>query len=291
METLPTEERSPFVLARTSILRTTTVCHVTLHGEPYTKNSRPGDVHCASRQVQWLRERLRHAMEEHYPDFVTNRTHDLGVSIALYAKTRQRRDIDNMIKLVFDACTTIIWGDDLQVIELISHVYRRHRTPRTNLIVYTLGGSYQKYCETCQILIISTHKILTKSRNARFCSKECYDIAQRKGQYVHCATCTKRLYRQNDTRQQKRFFCSPECRSLAMTAQRICRYCQQPFYQPGARTNLCSDVCREAWHAKKRSPSQRPGKCPTCGVPSGQRYGRSQQCQSCYWQARRAKYA
>ncbi len=196
-----------------------------------------------------------------------------------------------MIKLVLDACTALIWGDDLQVIELISHVYRGDGDPRTNLVVYTIGNSYQKYCETCQAIILSPHRVLSKSLNMRFCSKECYDIAQRKGQYVHCATCTKRLYRQNGKLQQKRWFCSSACRSLAITMQRICRHCQQPFQKPGDRSNLCSEACREAWHALQRAASQRPAQCPTCGVPSGKRHGRTQQCQKCYWQDRRTKYA
>lgn len=41
--------------------------------------------------------------------------HELTVHIKFFCATRQRRDIDNMAKLVLDACNGVLWGDDAQV--------------------------------------------------------------------------------------------------------------------------------------------------------------------------------
>jgi len=55
-----------------------------------------------------------------------------------FTKTQQRRDIDNMTKLFFDACTGIVWGDDSQVHELICRVVRSDENPRTEVAIYRL---------------------------------------------------------------------------------------------------------------------------------------------------------
>jgi Endodeoxyribonuclease RusA len=75
-----------------------------------------------------------------------------------------------MVKLIFDGCTGLIWGDDLQVIELNSRVYRGHKDPRTVITIYTIGDSYHKICENCQQPMKIVGIIVTKARNERFCS-------------------------------------------------------------------------------------------------------------------------
>src|SRR3954468_10598750 len=41
-----------------------------------------------------------------------------GLACTFYLTTRQRRDVDNMIKLVSDALTGVAWADDSQVTEV-----------------------------------------------------------------------------------------------------------------------------------------------------------------------------
>lgn len=59
-----------------------------------------------------------------------------GVAVGFYAKNWQQRDVDNLAKLVMDACTGIIWLDDAQVVELVAQLYRQDPSPRTELLIY-----------------------------------------------------------------------------------------------------------------------------------------------------------
>jgi Holliday junction resolvase RusA-like endonuclease len=281
META-TLDHSPFDVATAAIPSESILCRLILGGDPHTKSPDNKGGNYASRHVQRTRILLKNLLDISSPAFTIDRSHDLGVALAFYTQTRQRRDLDNLEKLILDACTNLLWGDDLQIVELISRVYRGHHTPRTELTVYTIGQGYQRQCEECNSIIPNFHKMLVKSRNTRFCSKTCYDVAQQKGRYVYCTTCTKRIYRQNDKLIQKRWFCSSECRSVAITAHRICRHCQQPFQKAGQRNSFCSEVCRYAWHTVKRAASQRPAQCPICNAPSGKRHGLAQLCQKCF---------
>lgn len=281
------DPRSPFALATATIPKSSVLCRLTIHGDP--KKDSIGLYGPGPRSIrkQQVRARIQNLLMAAYPFFAINRTHDLGISIAVYTKTRQRRDLDNMIKMICDACTQLIWGDDLQLCEVVSHTYRGHDGPRIHFIVYTIGASYQKFCEICQTPLINARKTIVRSPNARFCSKACYDEAQRKGKYVYCSTCSKRLYRQQHALTQHNWYCSTECRSIGIRGTRLCKQCSQPFFIPGSRSTFCSDTCRRAWHAKPRDASQRTGQCPACGTPSIKKHGRSAYCQPCFVARRR----
>ena len=47
-----------------------------------------------------------------------NATDAFCVTVGFHTANYQRRDIDNMIKLLFDAANGIVWDDDSQVVEL-----------------------------------------------------------------------------------------------------------------------------------------------------------------------------
>lgn len=58
------------------------------------------------------------------------------VACRFYTRTRRRSDLDNMIKLVLDACNGIVWADDHQVVELAASVRRSDANPRTEMAFY-----------------------------------------------------------------------------------------------------------------------------------------------------------
>ena len=66
-----------------------------------------------------------------------------GVRLLFYVENAARKDIDNMVKLVFDATTGIVWADDSQVKELFAWVRRDALYPRTEILIYTLGFKAQ----------------------------------------------------------------------------------------------------------------------------------------------------
>ena len=261
-------------------------CQLVIPGDPQSK-SRPrfaGHVY-TSKKTRRAQEVFAWEIRAAYPALVPNRSHDLGVSLAFFRKTRQRIDIDNLLKLALDACTGLLWGDDVQVIEITSRLIRGDEDPRTELCVYTIGDSYQTTCQICDTLLPSRARDIYRAGATRFCSKTCYDVAQRKGQYVFCHTCKARLYRQNDKLQQKRWFCSAACRTRASQAEKLCRFCQKPFmlsHHLMRHRSFCSLACRTSWHDAQRAPSQQPAQCPTCHAPSAVRRGAPLRCFSCY---------
>src|SRR4029434_1508895 len=259
------------------------LCQLALPGEPGTK-ARPrfGSKVYTPRETKDAEDYIAWSIRKAYPKLQLNRSHDLGVCVAFFTKNRQRKDLDNLIKLLFDACNGILWADDVQVIQVASTIRRGDTEPRTEFVVYTIGESSTGTCQHCGSALPQRGKQSVKNRNNKFCSKTCYDEAQRKGQYVFCWTCKARIYKQNEKLRQARQFCSSRCRALAHTAEKLCRYCQQPFRNRGTgirHQSFCSLICRETWHKTKRMPSQKKGICPRCGVPST---SPGQRCHACF---------
>jgi Holliday junction resolvase RusA-like endonuclease len=62
----------------------------------------------------------------------------MGVRLAFYTRTKRRRDIDNLVKLVFDACNGRVWADDNQIEFLLVKVVRGDSEPRTEMTVWLL---------------------------------------------------------------------------------------------------------------------------------------------------------
>lgn len=63
----------------------------------------------------------------------------LLVRADFYICSPARRDVDNMVKLVLDACNDIAFGDDSQVVSLIATVIRVRDDPRTQLTIRRIG--------------------------------------------------------------------------------------------------------------------------------------------------------
>ncbi len=89
----------------------------------------PARTREATERVAWA---ARAAMAGRPPT-----TEPVVVSLRFYCKTRRRPDVDNLTKLVFDACNRIIFADDCQVAEL--HCWRTlaDPNPRTEILVCT----------------------------------------------------------------------------------------------------------------------------------------------------------
>lgn len=69
-----------------------------------------------------------------------------GFSVRLHfcLSTYHRRDIDNLAKLVMDACNGIIWKDDAQVSELHCTLERGCAEASTDLTVYKVPSQLRR---------------------------------------------------------------------------------------------------------------------------------------------------
>jgi Holliday junction resolvase RusA-like endonuclease len=72
-----------------------------------------------------------------------NDSDDLKVHLAFRTKTRQRKDIDNLIKSIFDACNKVVWNDDQQVTELHVTLSRGSDKPGFDIRVEQVAESHQ----------------------------------------------------------------------------------------------------------------------------------------------------
>lgn len=206
----------------------TIVCALVIEGAAVPKSRARvvrGHAFTPQRTKDW-QEFVGWSVRKAYPGLVPNATHNLGVALVFLTANNRPGDVDNLTKSILDGCNKIVWADDSQVVQIVAQLERSSAAPCVHLCVYTVGASRVKPCENCGVAMHPTW-----DRGTRFCSKVCYDEAQRKGRYVYCSTFGARVYRQNEKLDKSRghFFCSPECKRLARNQQVRCKQCGQPF--------------------------------------------------------------
>jgi len=202
-----------------------------------------------------------------------NDVDDLGVHAIFHVRGNQRRDIDNLLKALLDACTGVAWRDDSQLTRITSEMIRASDHPRTELAVFVVCRRGQG-CARCGTAL-PIGKISNKSV---YCSKACYDAEQQRGAYRECFACGTTVYRQADKAAAERVFCSPECRAAG---RGNCRNCGEPNVHPWSTDIFCSTDCAAAWHRKKPLASKAvPGICLGCSGPTSST--RAKLCRACH---------
>jgi Holliday junction resolvase RusA-like endonuclease len=200
----------------------TDICDLTLEGDPTTKGRArvagrraytPTKTAAAEEAIRW--QILAAGVS---PDG----DHLVRVTATFRTATRQRRDLDNLLKLVFDACNGFAWRDDVQVEEIQARVERPSDRPGIDLRI-TRTARYTRDCRLCGRLLAGS------GRGTDFCSRACYDTVQRKGYPVACPECGTTVYRQRSEESRLKF-CSQEC-SRAYKAGR-----RQPRWDVGFPT-------------------------------------------------------
>lgn len=115
---------------------------------------------------------VRRAFLKKCPGFKADDFETFGLTAIFFCGTRQRRDVDNMVKLICDGLNGVLWVDDNQVVEVSAR-----KTPevkedaRTEVVVYRVGGMpglAKKSCELCG----EAFEVYPGTRR-RFCSKAC----------------------------------------------------------------------------------------------------------------------
>jgi len=159
---------------------------------------------------------LRLVLKSQHRNLVVDSDSAFGVRLLFFTATNQRRDLDNMVKLVWDACNGVVWADDSQVHELIARVVRTDPKPRTELAIYVLGVTARQNFE--------------------------------------CAVCGKPAYRRpSQMRLPGRNTCSPEC-TRALRVLTVCR--RGHSYRYSARGFKWCPTCSLASERRRRAARQ-----------------------------------
>jgi Holliday junction resolvase RusA-like endonuclease len=205
----------------------------------------------------------------------------LGFSVTMrfHVGRRQRRDVDNMIKLVLDALTDLAWKDDSQVTEIYAKTVHGAANPRTEVIVTTnddLPDWNRKVCDNCG----EPFRTYKSWSGRRYCSIDCRTAALRVARQQVCAQCEKPFTAHSVAHGQK--YCSRECSSLAHTYLAACAECGTEWRKARSSRRSGRDFCTQQCQAdfwRKRRREGSPGTCRECGAGTSRKeYTRCNAC-------------
>lgn len=277
------ENIDPYVVARFNV-----------DGEPVSK-ARPRFVQFGGRVKTYTPKKTRDSENEvawHFrqarPDWQVDGASGFGVFAVFFAEGFQRRDVDNMLKLVLDALNGVVWADDSQVTEVSGRQTRGGVEftggARTAIMIYRTMTHVQpsRACQRC-----GTSFVLYPSQRARkFCNRACATAARTgvpSGQKKPrtCVVCNGQ-FMLTPTQNRDKKYCSDDCRKTVSTASLTCVQCGTGFTQwtswKPSGAALCSRECGVAFW-KSNGTKSAHGTCSECGGPvSRKEYKR---CRSC----------
>lgn len=275
---LPGDQAACFLLYR-EFANVQLIARFTIDGEPQSKararHTRSGQTYspAANREAEeivgW---RFRQAARAVRPDA----EHSFGVVALFFSATQQRRDVDNMLKLVLDGLNKVAWVDDSQVSEISGRkeIVDDLAHARTEVAVYRLGPVPRRTanCEHCG----NEFPVYRSQKGRRFCSRAC-DLARRAAARMRtCDQCGKQF---DGTGAAK--YCSLGCFDAARRRTVACSVCGVEFVKQRCHVgeaNYCSRECRETkWREHRKRAAQ--GSCESCGGPTSKKSYK--QCRVC----------
>ncbi|WP_037178335.1 RusA family crossover junction endodeoxyribonuclease, partial [Rhodococcus sp. UNC363MFTsu5.1] len=205
-----------------------------------------------------------------------------GVSMLFYVGKRQRRDVDNFVKLVLDGLTGYAWKDDSQVTEISAKVIHGSDSPRSEVHVYPtddLPDRFRKECERCGkgFQCPPAHQ-----PTRRFCSQECRTEHVRMKRERTCEQCGTTYRSATGKQGGTQRFCSTDCKYAHGRVEVTCAGCGTKFEKQRsanrAGNTYCTDECRASrWREHRKKAAK--GTCVDCGgATSKKSYERCMAC-------------
>lgn len=244
------DETTNFSLHR-ELMQVKVVARFTVEGEPKSKarprfSSRGGKVHAYTPQATKNAEQMvAWKFREAARGWEAPKDQTFGVAAKFFNGTRQRRDVDNMIKLVCDALNGVAWDDDNQVNEVSGRkVHDPNGDPRTEVLIY-LTGDHSGPTIPC-LRCGKPTLVYDSTREARkYCSQECNYAHRKESRVRTCAYCNEEFdHRKPNEKRVK--YCSTACWSADNTNQLECEGCGIEFTRPKSQTksrHFCSKDC------------------------------------------------
>ncbi|MFI5891956.1 RusA family crossover junction endodeoxyribonuclease [Actinoplanes sp. NPDC051513] len=263
------------------------VARLSLDGEPASKARArftgygskkraytPAKTVQAEERIAWEFRRVR-------PGWQVDSDSHFGVIAVFFAGGYQRRDVDNMTKLVLDALNKIVWKDDVQVSEISARIVRGDPAPRTEIALYrtvAVNPAPTKHCEQCN----AEFPVHRSTAAKRFCSRACVSAHRSANRLRNCEGCGKQFEGGS-----QRKFCSIPCRANGMRVPLTCEHCEEEFTKPKSLVRygraFCSEACKVAyWRAHRTAAAK--GVCSVCGAPTSKKT--YEKCRGCSTAAR-----
>lgn len=184
------------------------------------------------------------------PEYEPDGEYHFGVSAKFFNATRQRRDVDNMLKLILDGLNGVAWVDDNQVTEVIgrkSYEWEKEAA-RTEVTIYRVGkiappSGKCKFCGETFLLYRSTPA-------RKYCSRACDQANRSAKRMTTCIQCKKTFDPGRDQSGKK--FCGDECKNECNRTEVECFVCGGTFHKSNSQVhhrNVCSDACRDVRNA------------------------------------------
>ncbi|BDZ40797.1 hypothetical protein GCM10025865_00960 [Paraoerskovia sediminicola] len=193
-----------------------------------------------------------------------------GVAATFYHGTRQRRDVDNMLKLILDGLNGVAWVDDNQVVEVAGRkaYIGRAGDAHTEVVIYRVGliERDKKNCAFCG----SEFQTYYSWDKKKHCSAECTRQSRIKRRERTCVECGETFLAHGPERETK--FCSMDCMSRNGRIDIDCAVCGTTFSQVKSWVAqgrvYCSAECsrkHSVLAARERRTTTFRGVCRVCG--------------------------
>lgn len=224
----------------------------------------------AEYRVAWA---FRQAARGHQPDGV----HAYAVDAEFLMGTNQRRDVDNMVKLICDGLNGVAWADDNQVTRIAGRKDKVTKDDaRTMVRIYQLGeiDFPSRLCQRCG----QKFRTYLSLPNQRHCGQECFLADKSEKRQRTCEQCGTTF---DSGSNGKARFCSRDCSYESRRLSVTCDTCGQRFTKQSCHVrarNFCSTACQQASMRPVRAERAR-GTCSTCGGPTSKRTYK--QCARC----------